>query len=306
VIEPGPKAGQAGEAGAVETDQAPAKNAGAAPGSETSASRGLDAAHAPSIEFMHLTGLRVVPTGGDGRVVSSRDQFFRLTAEGAEPITAEEAFRIYVKAVADRPGRPSSARVAAPIERSTAARVPGPPTDVRNYKDLPRAERRAARARLREWADTFGLIEQAGTGWKALDLGELLGSMEKDLYLAIGPAGIYTVSVKDQPRDTVAFGSDVIQIRGVRDYDSIPRARAHAELVSRMLGAAVGAGNLRVHGIVAYRKASVLRLGEDPKGVSVVAAQDLAAALGRQGPIMAQRTADKLVMYAANPNIWVE
>src|SRR4051794_30511082 len=73
----------------------------------------------------------------------------------------------------------------------------------RTEREIKRAEHAHQRA-----AQRLGAI---GPNWRVLDLQATAGS-DRMSFLAVGPGGIFAVTVKDHGRSRVSFAGDVVQI----------------------------------------------------------------------------------------------
>src|SRR6185369_1190681 len=97
----------------------------------------------------------------------------------------------------------------------------------RAERDVRRAE--AAHQRLARRMDTLG------EEWRVLDLKEFTGS-DRTSFLALGPGGVFAVTVKEHGRSRIAFAGDVVQIDGKRPKyveEARKRAKLAAEALSR-------------------------------------------------------------------------
>jgi hypothetical protein len=146
-------------------------------------------------------------------------------------------------------------------------------------------------------------LSRLGAGWKLIDVAEL-GLSVKHAFLAIGPGGVFLVTVKEHGRTRVRLAGDVVQIDG-RRLTYVAEARRLAEqaggAISRTAGTAVpvtpvlalsGTGVIDVHGL--------------PKGCVVTSYRELDSLLGAYGQRIAPKTVSKLYSIARHPVTWVE
>ncbi len=191
--------------------------------------------------------------------------------------------------------RPDAERYAPP--RSIVEGRPSPMEWIRSRR-VERESRRAEQAHQRA-AQRLGAL---GKDWRVLDLQATAGS-DRMSFLAVGPGGIFAVTVKDHGRSRVSFAGDVVQIDGRRPK-YVQEARKNAKLaataLSRMAGVSVpvmpvlafaGSGTIAVHGM--------------PKGVIVSAYQELGRVLNARGQRLAPETVNKVFALAADPATWL-
>src|SRR3954470_17142329 len=187
---------------------------------------------------------------------------------------------------------PSDGRILRPLTRRTSptgTTVDGrtSPLDwVRSRRDI-RVTRRAEAAHQR----AAHRLESLGHQWRVLDLQATAGSDPMN-FLAVGPGGIFAVTVKDHGRSRVAFAGDVVQIAGRRPkyvQEARKNARTAATALTRIAGISVpvmpvlafaGRGTIAVHGM--------------PKGVIVSAYQELGRVLNARGQRLAPAPVEKL------------
>jgi hypothetical protein len=248
--------------------------------------RALDASRVPLQMFRELTGLEVEPHDERSSIVSSQDRFFRTNINGErERVHPSTAFHIYAKAVAEQPRSPDLPPpvVAAPLDRQ---KKPG------------FFERREMRARER----SANLIRAAGPTWAAFDMQRLAGA-EGNLFLAIGPGGIYAISFHEH-RGTVAVGGEVVQVAG-RRYPYLTDIRERARFMSEALTRSARLEKpIPVHPILAFTgRSEIMRLGRD-SDVIAIRADDLPELLHGTGQRIADETVQKLHRLAEHPFTW--
>lgn len=122
-------------------------------------------------------------------------------------------------------------------------------------------------------------------------------------FLAIGPGGLFAVTVADHGRSRVLIAGDVVQINGKRPA-YVTAARRGAKRASKALSAAigltvpvtpvltfVGSGSISVHGL--------------PKECVVTTLRELNNLLVANGQRISAATAEKLSYIARQPEIWL-
>jgi hypothetical protein len=164
-----------------------------------------------------------------------------------------------------------------------------------------RAERENRRAELAHQRAAQRL-EALGDNWRVLDLQATAGSGRMS-FLAVGPSGIFAVTVKDHGRSRVSFSGDVVQIDGRRPkyvQETRKVAMLAASALSRIAGVSVpvmpvlafaGRGSISVYGM--------------PKGVIISAYQELGRVLNARGHRLAPSTVEKLYDLATDPATWL-
>src|SRR5204863_1406597 len=81
-------------------------------------------------------------------------------------------------------------------------------------------------------------LAKLGSAWKVIDVAEV-GMATKNTFLAIGPGGVFLVTVKPQGRSRVRLAGDVVQVDG-RRHKYVAEARLLAEQVGKALSKTVG------------------------------------------------------------------
>jgi hypothetical protein len=155
--------------------------------------------------------------------------------------------------------------------------------------------RRAARALRRAEAGRQRVVhrvEMLGPQWHIVDY-----NLDDPDFLAIGPAGIFQVTVCDHGRARVQLGGDVVQVNGVRiPYVSL--ARRDARRISQQLSQMVGR-SIPVIPVVAFLgNGPIVYYGRPPEGCVVTTYRDVGKALNAHGRRLAAHTASKLAILA--------
>lgn len=123
-------------------------------------------------------------------------------------------------------------------------------------------------------------------------------------FLAIGPSGVFAVSVVDQGRQRVMIAGDVIQIKGTRP-PYVLRARKFARTVRSALTASVGT-RVPVVPVLTFVGSGAISAHGLPTGCLAVSLKELGAVLLGAGDKIAPETARKLADVASHPLTWVE
>jgi len=164
----------------------------------------------------------------------------------------------------------------------------------REDRDLRRAE--LARGR------TAHRLARLGEAWKVLDVSEL-GINNPDTFLAIGPGGVFSVSVKPQGRTRVRLAGDVVQIEGKR-HTYVAEARKVAKSASDAISA-TAAQRVPVTPIIAFAGTGLIDVHGLPKGVVVTSHRELDHLLTAYGERISHSTVNKLYAIARHPVTWV-
>jgi hypothetical protein len=180
-----------------------------------------------------------------------------------EPLPGwKDSPRTAVEPYAPVPGAIDTIRVASPLDWMRGRRV---------EREFRRAE--LAHQRLAQRMASLG--EQ----WRVLDLKEATGG-ERTSFLAVGPGGLYAVTVKDHGRSKVNFAGDVVQIDGA-------------------------SVNIPVMPVLAFAGSGMITFYGMPKGCIVTSYQDLGRILNGRGSRLAPDTVEKLFAVATNPSTWL-
>jgi hypothetical protein len=145
-------------------------------------------------------------------------------------------------------------------------------------------------------------MEALGRDWRAIDLKEIAGQ-DPFSFLAIGPGGIFAVTVKDHGRAKVYFAGDVVQIDGRRPK-YVDEARRNAKLASAALSRIAGL-SIPVIPVLAFAGSGVISVYGMPKGCIVTSYRELSRVLNARGQRLAPTTVDKIYTLACQPTTWV-
>ena len=169
-------------------------------------------------------------------------------------------------------------------------------------RDARRLEAAGARALTR--------LDRLGPNWQIVDWPrtETPGYYEPDLaddragFLAIGPGGVYAVTVADHGRSRVLIAGDVVQINGKRPQ-YVAEARREARRAAKALSAAVGL-KVPVTPVLTFVGSGVISVHGLPKEVLVATDKELDRLLIAGGARISPATANKLAAVASHPTTW--
>jgi hypothetical protein len=150
-------------------------------------------------------------------------------------------------------------------------------------------------------------LEHLGPSWLVVDWPEtVLAGIDQDQagFLAIGPGGVYSVTVVDHGRQRVMLAGDVVQIHGRRP-PYVARARRTARMVSQALSAAVGT-NVPVVPVLTFVGSGAISAQGLPTGCLAVAHRELDRLLLAAGYKISADTAQKLAEVARHPSTWAD
>ena len=154
---------------------------------------------------------------------------------------------------------------------------------------------RKTEAARRRVAQRLALL---GPDWRVLDIKEATGSD----YLAIGPGGIFAVTVKDHGRARVMLAGEVVQVEGQRP-PYVAMARRDASRISEAMSKVAGR-RIPVIPVLAFLGAGeIVYYGKPPEGCVVASYRDLGRALDAHGNRLAQNTIDKLTALASRVDV---
>lgn len=192
---------------------------------------------------------------------------------------------------------PAAATAAGPTQRrSPGETVPGLDRAASGWLQGWREDRarRRASARRRRVEQRVQLL---GPQWRVVDY----NPADPD-FLAIGPGGIFQVTVCDHGRARVLLAGEVVQVDGHRP-PHVARARRDAARISEALSRAAGR-RIPVIPLLAFLgTGKIVYYGRPPEGCVVASYRDLGRALDAHGNRLAQSTIDKLAALAARLEI---
>ena len=126
---------------------------------------------------------------------------------------------------------------------------------------------------------------------------------ERAGFLAIGPGGLFAVTVADHGRSRVLVAGDVVQINGRRP-PYVAEARRDAKRASRALSAAVGL-TVPVTPVLTFVGSGTISVYGLPKGCLVTTHHELDQLLVSSGSRISAATAEKLSEIARRPETWL-
>jgi hypothetical protein len=165
--------------------------------------------------------------------------------------------------------------------------------------------RRAERESRRAEAAHHRLAQRMsnlGDDWHVLDLKEATGS-DRESFLAVGPGGVFAVTVKNHGRSRVAFAGDIVQIDGRRPK-YVEEARTNARMAAEALSRTAGV-SIPVMPVLAFAGSGKISFYGVPKRCLVTPYQDLARVLSARGMRLASDTVDKVFALATHPATWM-
>jgi hypothetical protein len=162
-----------------------------------------------------------------------------------------------------------------------------------------RREDRANRRLQTQRARVVAQVELLGPQWRVLDL----NPADPD-FIAIGPGGIFSVTVCDHGRSKVEVAGDVVQIEGRRP-PYVQQARKEAQRISETLSTAAGRRIPVIPMLAFMGTGQLVYWGKPPEGCVVSSYRDLRRALDAHGNRLAQPTIDKLCALADHPDTWI-
>ncbi|WBB96751.1 MULTISPECIES: hypothetical protein [unclassified Solwaraspora] len=176
-----------------------------------------------------------------------------------------------------------------------------------------RAERGAKRIEA-AGARALNRLDQLGPSWHVVHwprtdspdrmLGlETAGREERAGFLAIGPSGLFAVTVVDHGRSRVLVAGDVVQINGKRPT-YVAEARRDAKRASKAMSAAVG-HTIPVAPVLTFVGSGVISVYGLPKECMVTTHRELDRLLIAGGTRISSATAEKLFQVARHPETWL-
>jgi hypothetical protein len=211
-----------------------------------------------------------------------------------------------------RPALPMPSQTLTPADRTHPSlledtqRMPTPAEWARRR----RAERGARRLEA-AGARALTRLDRLGPNWHIVDWPRTDVSQafyepnpadERAGFLAIGPGGIYAVTVVDHGRSRVLIAGDVVQINGKRP-EYVSEARRDARRAAKALTAVVGL-NVPVTAVLTFVGSGVISVHGLPKDCLVSTDKELDRLLIAGGAKISPSTANKLSAVAHHPGTW--
>ncbi|MFI6758133.1 hypothetical protein ACIBF5_03170 [Micromonospora sp. NPDC050417] len=214
------------------------------------------------------------------------------------------------------------ARRAVPTARALPAPPPtGPSATLETVRPTPldwarrrRAEREARRVEA-AGARALNQLDHLGPSWHVIDFprADLSSTHPLDLdraarddrasFLAIGPSGLFAVTIADHGRARVMIAGDVVQINGKRPT-YVAEARRDAKRASKALSTAVGL-SIPVTPVLTFVGSGVISVYGLPKECLVATHRELDRLLVAGGTRISAATAEKLSQVAQAPSTWL-
>jgi hypothetical protein len=216
------------------------------------------------------------------------------------------------------------ARRAVPPQRALAT-VDDWPQSTFVLPDLPRANpmewarrlRAEREARRIEAAGARALkgLDHLGPAWHVVDWPRIddpdavdhagrAAGQERAGFLAIGPGGLYGITVAKHGRSRVLVAGDVVQINGRRPT-YVAQARRDARLAAKALSRAVGL-TVPVTPVLAFVGSGLISVYGLPRDCLVAPHRELERLLLAGGRRISPATAEKLSEIARRPATWLD
>lgn len=132
---------------------------------------------------------------------------------------------------------------------------------------------------------------------------DTVGRGERAGFLAIGPSGLFAVTVVDHGRSRVLVAGDVVQINGKRP-PYVAEARRDAKRASKAMSAAIG-HTIPVAPVLTFVGSGVISVYGLPKECMVTTHRELDRLLIAGGTRISAATAEKLSQVARHSGTWV-
>ncbi len=146
-------------------------------------------------------------------------------------------------------------------------------------------------------------LARLGPDWKLIDVAEF-GLSNPDTFLAIGPGGLFAVSVKNQGRTRVRMAGDVVQLDGRRP-PYVQEARKVAKAISEAISATAGQ-EVPITPVVAFAGSGPIDVHGIPRGVAITSYRELDHLLRSYGERISRSTVAKLYAMARHPVTWID
>ncbi|BCJ43540.1 hypothetical protein GCM10010168_41500 [Actinoplanes ianthinogenes] len=205
---------------------------------------------------------------------------------------------------------PSTSKALTPVSHSSPGTDLEPRLTPMEWARRRRAERGARRMEA-AGARALTRLDRLGSAWHIVDWPRTDLSQsyyepdpadDRAGFLAIGPGGVYAVTVADHGRARVLIAGDVVQINGKRPQ-FVVEARRDAKRAAKALSAAVGL-NVPVTPVLTFVGSGVISVHGLPKDCLVATDRELDRLLLAGGARISAATASKLSAVASNPATW--
>lgn len=173
-----------------------------------------------------------------------------------------------------------------------------------------RAEKGARRLEA-AGARALGQLDSLGPAWHVVEwprtefADAMLdpGQDDRAGYLAIGPSGLFAITIVDHGRTRVLVAGDVVQLNGKRP-PYVAEARRDAKRASRALTKAVGK-TIPVTPVIAFVGSGDISVYGLPKDILMATHRELDRLLVAGGARISPATAEKLSQVAQHPATWM-
>ncbi|MGC4806532.1 hypothetical protein [Micromonospora sp. DT233] len=170
---------------------------------------------------------------------------------------------------------------------------------------------RGARKLEAAGARALGRLDHLGPAWHVIewprtDASDLLldqGQDDRAGFLAIGPSGLFAVTIADHGRARVLVAGDVVQINGKRP-PYVAETRRDAKRASKALSEAVGL-TIPVTPVLTFVGSGVISVYGLPKDCLMATHRELDRLLVAGGNRISPATAEKLARVAQHPGTWM-
>lgn len=170
-----------------------------------------------------------------------------------------------------------------------------------------RAERSARRLES-AGARALGRLGHLGSAWHVIEWprADVLfdqGQEDRAGFLAIGPSGLFAITIADHGRARVLVAGDVVQINGKRP-PHVAEARRDAKRAGKALSDAVGLP-IPVVPVLTFVGSGDISVYGLPKDCLIATHRELDRLLIGGGSRISQATAEKLSHIAQQPSTWL-
>jgi hypothetical protein len=165
------------------------------------------------------------------------------------------------------------------------------PMEWARRRRVERETRRVAAARNK----TKGRLNRLGAAWQLVDVAAM-GLPVQDAFVAIGPGGLFAVTVKSQGRSRVLLSGDTVQINGWRPA-YVADARALAATISTAFTRMAGT-DVPVTPVLTFAGTGLITVYGLPRNCVVMPYRELDNLLNTYGNRIGSRTVDKLASIA--------
>jgi hypothetical protein len=145
-------------------------------------------------------------------------------------------------------------------------------------------------------------MSSLGKEWRVLDLKQSKDA-DPGTFLAVGPGGVFAVTIKDHGRSRISFAGDVVQVNGTRPR-YVAEARKNAQIAADALSRQAGVA-IPVMPVLAFAGSGTIVFYGMPKGCIVTGSQDLHKVLKARGRRLASTTVEKVFTVAKHPRTWM-